>query len=333
LLIFPSLYKRERPERPSHPLVLMTFRFEGHLDEIYATLVVRLHHTDAFKVKQLWLDAADFTSLADEKIGLKMTRLDEGRAEITVFADGNVAEVSRLQFVKYVHEHLKAKDPNCVRVRHYMCEYKKCKEPFGEWAAIDRAREKKLKYVYCASCGRKIPLDDVIEQKFNAEETIRQARAMQEQAQTVLDNESKELILVGHTYVITAEAGQTYRQYTNSDKGIDGEIEFKEDDGKAAAPILYIQLKSGDAYLRARKDGTEVFAIKKENHVKYWREKEYPVMLVVRTSDGRIRWMDVRAYLRREHDAGREVKQIVFHGEPFTATAVRAVRDKILGKK
>ena len=67
----------------------MTFRFEGHLDEIYATLVVRLHHTDAFKYTQLWLDAADFESLTGEKIGLKMTR-HEGQGEITVFADGKV---------------------------------------------------------------------------------------------------------------------------------------------------------------------------------------------------------------------------------------------------
>ena len=29
-------------------------RFEGHLDEIYATLVVRLHYTDSFKYKQLY---------------------------------------------------------------------------------------------------------------------------------------------------------------------------------------------------------------------------------------------------------------------------------------
>jgi GTPase SAR1 family protein len=331
LLIFPSLYKRQRPERPSHPLILMTFQFEGHLDEIYATLVVRLHHTDAFKVKQLWLDAADFVSLTGEKIGLKMTR-HEGQGEITVFADGNVAEVSRLMFVKYAHEHLKAKDPNCVRVRHYVCENNKCKQPFGARAAIDWAREKKQKHVFCGSCGKKIILDDVIEQRFSAEETARQAREMQEQAQAVLDNESRELILVGHTYVIVGEAGQVYRQYTNSDKGIDGEIEFKKDDGKAASPLLYIQLKSGDSYLTTRKDEREVFTIKKPNHVEYWREKAYPIMLVVRTSDGRIRWMDVRAYLQREHDAGREVKQIVFNGEPFTAAAVRAVRDKVLGK-
>jgi hypothetical protein len=331
LLVFPSLYKRERPARPSHPLILMTFRFEGHLDEIYATLVVRLHHTDAFKVKQLWLDAADFVSAADEKIGLKMTRHEE-QGEITVFADGNVSENSRLMFVKYVHEHLKAKDPNCVRVRHYVCQQAKCKQAFADQAAIDRARAGKQKHVFCGHCGKKIVLDDVIEQKFSAEETARQAQAMQAQAQEALDSESKELVLVGHTYVITAEAGQIYRQYTNSDHGLDGEIEFKNAKGEAASTLLYIQLKSGDSYLTTRKDGTEVFTIKKPRHVEYWRERRYPVMLVVRTSDGRIRWMDVSAYLNRERDASREVKQIVFDGEPFTAAAVRAMRDRILGK-
>jgi GTPase SAR1 family protein len=329
LLIFPSLYKRERPERPSHPLILMTFRFQGHLDEIYATLVVRLHYTELFEYKQLWLDAADFESRAGEKIGLKMTR-HEGQGEITVFADGNVSDISRLMFVRYVHEHLKARDPNSVRIRHYVCA--KCQEPFGSQATINRARALRKAHVFCGACGRKIVLDDVIERRFGAEEIARQARAMQEQAQAVLDNESKELILVGHTYVIAGEAGQIYRQYTNSDHGIDGEIEFKNAEGEAASTLLYIQLKSGDSYLTPRKDGTEIFTIKKDRHVEYWRERKYPVMLVVRTSDGRIRWMDVRAYLQRERDAGSEVKQIVFNGEPFTAASLRTMRDKVLGK-
>jgi hypothetical protein len=95
---------------------------------------------------------------------------------------------------------------------------------------------------------------------------------------------------------------------------------------------LYIQLKSGDSYLTTRKDQAEIFTIKSQRHVEYWRKRKYPVMLVVRTSDGRIRWMDVRAYLQREQDAGREVKQIVFNGEPFTAATVRMMRDKVLGK-
>jgi hypothetical protein len=331
LLIFPSLYKRERPERPAHPLLLMTFRFAGHLDEILATLVVRLHNTDLFEYKQLWLDAADFVSATDEKIGLKMAR-HEGQGEITVFADGDVADVSRLMFVKYVHEHLKAKDPNCIRIRHYVCE--NCKRPFRDQIAIEEARADGSKHVCCANgkCGKNIILDDVIERKFTAEETARQTREMQEQAQAVLDNESKELILVGWAFVVAGQAGHIFRPTANSDWGLDGEIEFKDRDGKASGQRVYLQLKSGDAHLAIRKrDEAEIFTIKNTRHVEYWRNQPCPVMLVIRTSDDRVRWMDVRDYLQREHEAGREVTQIVFGAEPFTAAAVRAMRDRILG--
>lgn len=328
-LIFPSLYKRERPERPHHPLILMTFRFEGHLDEIYATLVVRLHSTESFSYKQLWLDAADFESPIGHEIVLKMTRY-EGQGEITVFADGNVSDDSRLMFVKYVHEHLKSKDPDCIAIRHYTCE--ECKNPFGDQATIERARKDQRKHVYCGCCGKKIVLDDAIQRRFGGEEAARRAREMQAQAQAVLDNESKELVLVGHAFVIAGMAGQIFRPTPNSDHGIDGEIEFKDEKGEATSTLVYLQLKSGDSYLKIRKDGTETFAIKKKRHVKYWRKRRYPVMLVIRTSDERIRWMDVQAYLEHEERGGREVKQIVFNGEPFTTDTLRAMRDKILKK-
>ena len=49
---------------------------------------------------------------------------------------------------------------------------------------------------------------------------------MQSEGQAVIDNESRELLAVHHTGFIVAEAGQIYRDYTNSDHGIDGEIEF-----------------------------------------------------------------------------------------------------------
>jgi hypothetical protein len=330
LLVFPSLYKRQRPEPPPHPLILMTFRFEGHLDEIYTTLVVRLHYTEPFKYRQLWNDAADFESEAGEHIGLKMTR-KEGQGEIIVFVEGNVAEISRLLFVKYVHEHLKARDPNCVRIRHYVCRNEKCKQPFGDQAAIEQAREDRRLYVYCGRCGKQIVLDDVIERRFGNESTARKAREMQNQAQTVLDNDSKELILVGHAFVIAGEAGQIFRPTPNQDKGIDGEIEFRNPQGRASGRRVYLQLKSGNSYLSVRKrDGAEVFSLSDDRLFKYWEDQAFPVMLVIRTADGRIRWMDVRAYLRREHQAGREVRQITFNGEPFTAAALRAMRDKVL---
>ena len=72
---------------------------------------------------------------------------------------------------------------------------------------------------------------------------------MEKQAKAVIDNESRELILVGHAYAIAGEAGQIYRQYTDSDHGIDGEIEFKDREGKASGKRVYLQLNSVDSYL------------------------------------------------------------------------------------
>jgi hypothetical protein len=54
----------------------------------------------------------------------------------------------------------------------------------------------------------------------------------------VIDNESRELLAVHHRRFIAAEAGQIYRGYTNSDHGIDGEIEFKDDQGRASGMRL-----------------------------------------------------------------------------------------------
>ena len=55
-----------------------------------------------------------------------------------------------------------------------------------------------------------------------------------------------------------------------------------------------------------------------------WAQLEaYAVMLVIRTSDGEIRWMDVSAYLKRESAGGKPVRQIIFEGERFDAMSVQ----------
>ena len=67
-----------------------------------------------------------------------------------------------------------------------------------------------------------MPLWDLIEEKFASEETQRQVRKMDEHARQRIDNESRELILVGHAFAIAGEAGQIFRPTPNSDWGIDG---------------------------------------------------------------------------------------------------------------
>ena len=51
-------------------------------------------------------------------------------------------------------------------------------------------------------------------------------------------------------------------------------------------------------------------------------------MLVIRTSDGTMRWMNVTEYLQKQ--GRKQVKQIVFKGEPFTAQALQRLRDRML---
>jgi hypothetical protein len=66
--------------------------------------------------------------------------------------------------------------------------------------------------------------------------------------------------------------------------------------------------------------------------VDYWQQQAYPVMLVIRTSDGEIRWMDVSAYLKREHGQGKKpATHIVFTGERFDVMSVRRYWDRMFG--
>jgi small GTP-binding protein len=355
LLIFPSYYRRERPELVGHPAVLVSYRFNGFLDDIYATLVVRLHHTKPFQQDQLWRYAADFKTLTGKQLGVKLTRRTEGAGELEVYFDPAIPVEEKIIFSRYVHEHLLQKGQDLVRLRHYVCPH--CDTPVGnrevamrrleawlETKATDQAvgllrkvlrgKAAEAPTIICSECEKRVPLWDEMEQIFASPETQERVRELREQATLVLDNESKERALVGEVISTVALAGQISREFNVSDHGIDMEIEFKDDAGKATGQKLYLQLKSGDSYLRKqRRDKVEVFTIKKERHAEYWMAQAFPVLLVIRNSDGEVRWMEVRDWLKGANDkADKPVKQIVFEGERFDVMSVRRWREKALGK-
>jgi hypothetical protein len=120
---------------------------------------------------------------------------------------------------------------------------------------------------------------------------------------------------------IVASAGHFFREVLKYDEGVDGEIEFRNSKGRGTGQKIYLQLKSGDSHVYVRKsDGKEIFTLKKPRHAEYWLAQAHPVFLVIRESNGKIRWMNVTEYLRL---VGPRVKQIEFRGEPFTAEHVR----------
>jgi hypothetical protein len=116
------------------------------------------------------------------------------------------------------------------------------------------------------------------------------------------------------------------------DYGIDGEVEFKDPEtGTASGRKIYVQLKSGNSYLRSRKrDGKEIFDVTNDRHLQYWQNQPVDVYLVVRQHDEMrgediIRWMNISEYLKQRQDA--QSKQLVFSGEKLDFAAVWKVRD------
>jgi small GTP-binding protein len=354
LLVFPSYYRRERPELVGHPAVLVSYRFNGFLDDIYATLVVRLHHTESFESDELWRYAADFKTLTGKLLGVKLTRRGEGAGELEVYFDPAIESGEKIIFSKYVHEHLLQNARDVVRLRYYACPH--CGTPVGNrevamkrlnvWLEAGSAQSKKSSLlkgkpgkseqptILCSECEKRVPLWDDLEEHFASPETKQRVRELQQQSAIVLDNESKERALVGEVISTVALAGQISREFNVSDHGIDMEIEFKSDDGEATGRKVYLQLKSGDSYLRERKrSGAEVFTITNERHARYWMSQEFPVLLVIRNSDGETRWMEVRDWLKRETErATMTVKQIIFDGERLDVMSVRSWRDKLLAQ-
>lgn len=217
-------------------------------------------------------------------------------------------------------------------MRHYVCPH--CKTPVRDReTAMERLVEKgKQASILCVKCEKRVPLWDDLEERFAAPEVHQRVLELDRQSQIVLDNADKERTLVGEVISTVSLAGQICRELTVSDHGIDMEIEFKSDAGEATGRKLYLQLKSGDSCLKQRKrDGAEIFAIKDERHARYWMAQAFPVLLVVRNSEGEVRWMEVREYLKRESDGGKKaVKQIVFAGERFDVMSVRRWRDRAL---
>jgi hypothetical protein len=155
--------------------------------------------------------------------------------------------------------------------------------------------------------------------------------ALQQEAAAVLDNESKERALVGEVISTVALAGQICREFAVSDHGIDMEVEFESETGQATGRKVYLQLKSGDSYLRKRRvDGAEIFRIN-HRHAKYWRDQAFPVFLLIRSSQGKVRWMNVQNYLKRaDVRETRSAKQLAFSGEAFDVMSVRRWREQAL---
>jgi uncharacterized C2H2 Zn-finger protein len=181
-------------------------------------------------------------------------------------------------------------------------------------------------FIRCMKCDERVPLKDHIEECLGSDRVAREVVAMDARATQELDAQALEQILIGHMQAICGEASQIFRELTKFDYGINGEVEFKDNAGKASGKKIYVQLKSGASHLRKRKrDGKEVFDVKDARHLEYWVSQPVDVYLVIRDAGETIRWMNLTRYLRERRD--KTSRQIVFEGEKLDFEAVWRLRD------
>ena len=337
LLVFPSYFNRERRDQIDHPRIFGTFRFSGALEELYATLVVKLHHTQAFETEDLWRYAADFRVVKnDGAVGLKMRKLGEGDAEIVAYCDPEVDIESKVSFIQYIHEHLKRYDSGTALVRHYVCRNPECEEVVSDVRAILRAREKGLTQLPCQFCFEPIPLWDEVEQELASEKYEARVREMEAISRAGIDRESRDLTLEYHAFAIAEEASQTFVPIDDDEVGSQARIDLQHDvpSDQRSGRCLHLQLRPAEVYesIATNRDGNPVFEVRSEKPVDRWQQSDAPIMLVHRMDDGFIRWMDVSEWLKKNNkDLKTPVKQIVFDGEPFTALSLLRMRDRVVG--
>ena len=313
---------------------------------------MKLAHCGAFKLKELWRDAADFETLAEGKVvGIKLVRREDGRGELLAHHANGVSAQEQVIFASYIHEHLSEKSTEEVpRLRYYTCPH--CDEPVkNRELAMERLDEKgEAAEIRCQRCDKFIPLWDAMEKRFASKCLKRKIEALRQHERDDIDSRRLGQLLVHEVSARITSANQNCHEIPgDEDEGIDLVVEFTDDDGRGTGKHMYLQLKAGNSHLRERKrDGAQIFTIKKQRWVKQWIRQDGPIMLVIGTFPERrergagsekrtfaeVRWVEIADNLKRESDNGNKpVRRIVFEGERLDAQSVRRWRDKVLGEK
>jgi small GTP-binding protein len=330
MLVFPNYVRLPRPSPPERGRTVL-YRFTGPLEEIYSTLVVRLHYSGLFKDVKLYRQAADFTTASDSLAAVTM-REAEGKGELEIYFARDLARDLQATFQTFVDDHLHLRATKPERLRTFHCP--KCDREPRDRAAIDEALMEGRKKLICQYCNPEkkpgiIDLHDILEQQYITRAGEARADELSEIARAGISTASMEQVMVGEVMALVASVDQAFIPRVVRDEGTDGEIEFFTTRRKSTGLAYRVQLKSGGSHLKTLKNGTEKFPMKK-HYERYWAGKNtVPVLLIVRTADGRTRFMNATDAIRAAQKAnpGKPVTQITFTGEDFTKEAVLRLRD------
>jgi small GTP-binding protein len=159
-LVFPSKFNRQMPPIED-PVIEVEFDFEGPVENLYTTLVVKIYYGNIFKLKKLWKNAAEFLNGRKHVCGFQLQNQGDGRGKLKVFYGERVSDEDKALFVKIIGDHFKEKRVEIERQRIYRCP--NCHEPVRDLRAVQQALERGLNEMPCLYCYKPFPLVDAFE--------------------------------------------------------------------------------------------------------------------------------------------------------------------------
>lgn len=181
MLVFPSKFNR-RPDYSSLPLVEVRYQFSGPIEDIYATLVVRLYYCGAFELKNLYRNAVEFESPGHHTCGLVSDMSHgEGSGGVSIFFSSATPVEVKVLFVRFVHEHLRRRSllGSLRRERIYRCSG--CQEEIENQRAVEKRLADGKPTIICQYCDREIVLFDLLEEKFADPKLLRRVQMLEEE--------------------------------------------------------------------------------------------------------------------------------------------------------
>jgi hypothetical protein len=129
------------------------------VQNVYATLAVRLSRSGLFTKKAMWKNAASYAAIVGGTCGIYLREIAEGHAEMIVFYDKAASTETRFQFEEYVHVHLQRRALRESVYRRYVLACPNCDESFPD-RQVQRRRERGLDWMNCGVCDTRVSLTD-----------------------------------------------------------------------------------------------------------------------------------------------------------------------------
>jgi small GTP-binding protein len=169
-IVFPSKFNINIPEKIDSQKNDLLFFFEGDIEIVYSTLLVRLFYSKVFKIKDIWNNGARFFDPLQNICGLILNSINGINGEISLFFDEKVNVEIKIIFSGFVHEHLEkhTKPGSLKRQRIYRCQL--CNEEVEGYKAILNKIERGQTTITCQFCDTQIPLFDSLEVNYSKKE-------------------------------------------------------------------------------------------------------------------------------------------------------------------